>query len=74
MCDGRAPEECKCWGVIREAGTPNVHTYPFNDVVLHDCSVRCPCGPRWEALWNPALRSVVWQFVHHSADGREASE
>lgn len=72
-CD-EGPDDCKCWGRVFEAGTRNQHVYPFNDVALHDCDVRCVCGPRWQAVWDPKLSSVVWMWVHASFDGRELRE
>ena len=63
--------ECRCWGIVLEAGSPNRHVYPFNDVALHDCDVRCVCGPTWQAAWDKELQSAVWLWVHHSYDGRE---
>jgi hypothetical protein len=51
-----------------------VHTYPANDLVEHELEGDdCACGP--EIL--PVKRddgSMGWQIIHHSLDGREASE
>lgn len=51
-----------------------VHVVPIDDLIAHDrTSEECPCGPTSE----PVKRedgSVGWVVVHHSLDGREASE
>ena len=52
----------------------NVHTMPVADLVEHEVSHTCICRPSWVAVWNQAVQSVVWQFVHHSLDGRERRE
>lgn len=50
-----------------------VHVVPVDDVIAHDYSDECVCGPAAE----PVKRddgSVGWVVVHHSLDGREAAE
>lgn len=47
-----------------------MHVVPSNDLVEHDSTEGCVCGPRTE----PVVRkdgSVGWLYVHHSLDGRE---
>lgn len=47
-----------------------VHVIPTADLVAHDESDGCACGPTNE----PVTRddgSVGWVVVHHSLDGRE---
>jgi hypothetical protein len=50
-----------------------VHVEPINDLVDHEDSDECPCGPTVE----PVPRddgSVGWLVIHHSLDGRERFE
>jgi hypothetical protein len=50
-----------------------VHVVPIGDLIEHETSDACPCGPRTE----PVKRddgSMGWLHVHHSLDGREATE
>lgn len=49
------------------------HVMPRGDLVEHEASDDCPCGP----ASVPVTRedgSVGWNIIHHSLDGREASE
>lgn len=46
-----------------------VHVWPDSDAVEHDLVGVCVCGPR---LVEQANGNVI--VVHHSLDGREASE
>lgn len=51
----------------------DVHVYPAGDLILHEVTEDCPCGPRPE----PVPRddgSTGWVLVHHSLDGREHAE
>lgn len=50
-----------------------VHTMPVNDLVEHDTSPDCVCGPDCEPV-ERADGSFGWLYVHHSLDGREAHE
>lgn len=50
-----------------------VHVVPGNDLIDHDVSDECPCGPRSEPV-KCDDGSVGWLSVHHSLDGREATE
>jgi hypothetical protein len=50
-----------------------VHVIPNNDLIQHDISDDCTCGPTTE----PVKRddgSVAWLHIHHSLDGREHHE
>lgn len=50
-----------------------VHVVPLADVVSHDDSEDCACGPTSE----PVKRedgSVGWVVIHHSLDDRERVE
>lgn len=62
-----------------------LHVYPINDLIEHELvskplnslygldDVGCVCGP----TATPVERddgSIAWMLVHHSLDGREASE
>lgn len=49
------------------------HVIPLNDLVEHDETEDCICGP----LVEPVERedgSVTWLVTHHSLDGREQYE
>lgn len=51
-----------------------VHCYPVNDLVDHDTDGGpCVCGPDTEHVPNPDGPDG-WLIVHHSLDGREATE
>ena len=53
--------------------TNELHVVPQNDLIEHEVTEDCPCGP--EA--RPQERhdgSVAWLIVHSSLDGREARE
>lgn len=45
-----------------------VHVMPNDDLVVHDSSEDCVCGPDCEFISGGAV------FVHHSLDGRERDE
>jgi hypothetical protein len=50
-----------------------VHVHPVDDLIDHILTDECPCGPER----RPVKRddgSVGWLTVHHSLDGREATE
>lgn len=50
-----------------------MHVIPLSDLVDHEASDGCVCGPTTE----PVKRedgSVGWVHTHHSLDGREAHE
>ncbi|TYP82049.1 hypothetical protein [Blastococcus xanthinilyticus] len=49
------------------------HVVPRGDLIEHETTEFCACGPRSE----PVKRedgSMGWVVVHHSLDGREVSE
>ena len=51
--------------------TDHLHVVPLNDRIKHDTT--CTCG----TTDQPAKRddgSVGWLTIHHSLDGREATE
>lgn len=51
----------------------SVHVTPLHDLVTHQADEDCVCGPRVD----PVPRddgSIGWVLVHHSLDGREATE
>lgn len=50
-----------------------VHAVPRGDLVQHEVTETCVCGPTVE----PVKRedgAVGWVAIHHSIDGREANE
>lgn len=50
-----------------------VHVVPVRDLIEHDDSEDCTCGPTTEPVERDD-GSFGWLVVHHSLDGREASE
>lgn len=50
-----------------------VHVIPLGDVIDHDHTDDCVCGPTSELQAN-ADAPDVWLVTHHSLDGREATE
>lgn len=50
-----------------------VHVYPINDLVEHDTSEDCVCGPEIEPVERDD-GSIGWVVKHHSLDGREITE
>lgn len=51
----------------------HVHSYPVDDLIEHELSPDCVCGPACE----PVPRedgSFGWVYRHHSLDGREQRE
>ena len=51
-----------------------VHIYPVGDLIEHDTSGEpCACGPTDEPVERDD-GSFGWLVVHHSLDGREATE
>lgn len=61
------------WGGDLPPGT--VLTLPDDDVIEHsgDPDGDCVCGPRIEPV-DRDDGSMGWSVVHHSLDGREATE
>ena len=49
------------------------HVTPTNDLVEHESSPDCICGPEIKPLKRDD-GSVVYVYLHHSLDGREAHE
>ncbi|MCU1591583.1 MAG: hypothetical protein JWP11_2839 [Frankiales bacterium] len=45
----------------------------MSDLIKHDISEDCVCGPTAVPVERPD-GSVVWNYVHHSLDGREQRE
>lgn len=56
-----------------EAGRGPIHVVPINDLVDHEVSDDCVCGPTVEAVFQDD-GSNGWVVVHHSLDGRERRE
>lgn len=50
-----------------------VHVTPVRDLIEHDDSDGCACGPTTEPVGRDD-GSIGWLVVHHSLDGREARE
>ena len=61
------------WETATTDGGQHVHILPLADVIAHDETDDCVCGPTTE----PVTRtdgSISWVLTHHSLDGREANE
>lgn len=50
-----------------------VHVEPVNDLIEHEDSDKCVCGPDVEAVFRDD-GSNGWLISHHSLDGREMNE
>lgn len=50
-----------------------MHVYPIADLVEHELTDDCVCGPTAEAVVRPD-GTVGWLAIHHSLDNREAAE
>ena len=50
-----------------------VHVHPAGDLIEHELTGECPCGPesRREELEDG---QDGWLIIHHSLDGREEEE
>lgn len=51
----------------------DLHVMPAWDVVGHETSDDCPCGPEQDPV-KRSDGSVGWVAIHHSLDGRETNE
>jgi hypothetical protein len=59
--------------LAQEVSDTAVHTVPLDDVIVHDFSEACPCGPRSRVIPREG-RPDGWVYTHHSLDGRELNE
>lgn len=50
-----------------------IHTVPVNDLIEHDTDIGCVCGPDIQPVEREG-GSIAFVVVHHSLDGREATE
>lgn len=48
-----------------------LHVIPCADVIPHDTTAACACGPTTEAVPRHD-GSIGWLYIHHSLDGRES--
>lgn len=62
-------EDCGHGWLAERAGANRAHALPVDDVVAHDLTDFCACGPRIEPIIGSSC--VV---VHASLDGRELAE
>lgn len=60
-------------GVRLPHSARTVHVMPHADVIGHEVTEDCPCGPFAE-LCETADGPDGWIYVHHSLDGRELHE
>lgn len=61
------------WRVAMLKKTRDVHVYPLRDLVEHEHTEDCICGPTAEAV-KRSDGSIGWMYTHHSLDGREKRE
>ena len=64
-----APQTWLCEGDPRN----EQHVIPINDLIDHELTDDCVCGPTAEAVKRDD-GSVGWLITHHSLDGREQHE
>jgi hypothetical protein len=50
-----------------------VHVVPTNDLVEHETTESCACGPTCEVVFR-GDGTNGWLYTHHSLDGRERRE
>lgn len=55
-----------------ETSPPTIHVVPDDDLIAHEISDDCPCGPDQVPVTHKKL--VGWRVDHASLDGREAGE
>ena len=58
---------------VRPDGRDEWHVHPVRDLIRHELSGDCACGPAVEAVFRPD-GSNGWLVTHHSLDGREKEE
>lgn len=51
----------------------NLHVVPVGDLIEHELTDPCPCGPQDQSVIRDD-GSMGWVTVHASLDGRELSE
>lgn len=59
--------------LAQEVSDIEVHAVPLDDVIVHEFSTACPCGPRARTIPREG-RPDGSVYTHHSVDGREFSE
>ena len=57
----------------QETNDTTFHVVPLDDLIVHDFSENCPCGPRPRRIPRDG-RPDAWTYTHHSLDGREFNE
>lgn len=50
-----------------------MHVYPPSDVIEHELTEDCVCGPRCEAVYGYG-GPPGWVYTHHPLDAREFRE
>lgn len=55
------------------AVTADYHVWPEHDLLDHEMSPTCPCGPAQQRI-DGADGTPHWMWTHHALDGREAAE
>lgn len=52
-----------------------IHTVPMRDLIVHQPTDDCICGPATEAYkCDCGCGTITWLINHHSLDGRELTE
>ncbi|QKW15366.1 hypothetical protein [Verrucosispora sp. NA02020] len=51
----------------------DLHVTPTGDLIAHDTTGDCPCGPQVERVARDDGPDG-WLHIHHSLDGRERKE
>jgi hypothetical protein len=61
------------WFATFTPATDSAHIHPCDDLIEHELTDDCVCGPRIEPIERED-GSLAWNVVHHSLDGRELRE
>lgn len=51
----------------------NVHVTPIDDLIQHEKTEECVCGPTIEPVETPS-GAINWMLTHNALDNREAYE
>ncbi|MFI8351339.1 hypothetical protein [Streptomyces sp. NPDC085596] len=56
----------------QQVSDTDFHVVPLDDLLVHDFSQTCACGPRSRVIVREGPDG--WVHTHHSLDGRELNE
>ncbi len=58
------------WRTTQVPSEGAVHVHPLKDLVQHELTDDCVCGPRTE-LHKGSGKPDLYAFIHHALDGRK---